>query len=136
MHHLSLSNATYELDSILTSLLKSCIDILAEPITTLINLSLSEGAFPTIFKTAVVKPLLKKHSLPRDDLSSYCPISNLNFVSKILERIIHTRLTNHLYSFPSLCPFQSAYRKFHSTETALLRILNIIMSNIMILLSL
>src|SRR5271170_3988548 len=121
---LSLSNPTCELDSIPTSLLKSCIDTLAEPITTLINLSLSEGAFPTIFKTAVVKPLLKKHSLPREDLSSYRPISNLNFVSKVLKRIIHTPLTNYLHSFPSICPFQSAYRKFYSTETALLRIHN------------
>ena len=121
---LASSNATCSLDAIPTSLLKSCIEALLDPITNLINLSLSEGIFPAHFKTAVVKPLLKKHSLPRDDLSSYRPISNLNFVSKILERIIHTRLTNHLHSFPSLCPFQSAYRKFHSTETALLRIHN------------
>ena len=68
--------------------------------------------------------LLKKHSLPPDDLSSYRPISNLNFISKILERIIHSRLSQHLQSFPSLSPFQSAYRKFHSIETALLRIQN------------
>ena len=80
--------------------------------------------FPTSFKTAVVWPLLKKYSLPHEELSSYRPISNLNFVSKVLERFIHFRLTNHLHSFPSLCPFQSAYRKFHSTETALLRIHN------------
>ena len=72
----------------------------------------------------MVKPLLKKFSLPPDDLASYRPISNLNFVSKILERIIHTRITEHLQTFPSICPFQSAYRKFHSTETALLRIQN------------
>jgi hypothetical protein len=72
----------------------------------------------------LVKPLLKKYSLPRDDLASYRPISNLNFVSKTLERIIHNRLNDHLQSFPSICPFQSAYRKFHSTETALLRIQN------------
>jgi hypothetical protein len=57
-------------------------------------------------------------------LSSYRPISNLNFISKILERIIYTRLTNHLNSFPSFTPFQSAYRRYHSTETALLRIQN------------
>ena len=69
-------------------------------------------------------PLHKKHSLPPDDLVSYRPVSNLNLVSKILERIVHSRLTEHLQSFPSLCPFQSAYRKFHSTETALLRIHN------------
>src|SRR6267154_1904741 len=65
-----------------------------------------------------------RNTLPIDDLSSYRPISNLNFISKILERIIHTRLINHFDSFPSLSPFQSAYRKFHSTETALLRIYN------------
>src|SRR6184192_3483138 len=67
---------------------------------------------------------IKKHSLLIEDLSSSHPISNLNFISKILERIIHNRLNHHLTSFPSLSPFQSAYRKFHSAETALLRIYN------------
>ena len=121
---LTSSSTTCCLDSIPTSLLKSCIDVLITPITTLVNLSLSEGSFPSNFKTATVKPLLKKHSLPHEDLSSYRPISNLNFVSKVLERLIHTRLTNYLQSFSSLCPFQSAYRRFHSTETALIRIHN------------
>ena len=118
------SNSTCSLDPIPTKLIKSCLDSLLAPITTLINLSLTEGIFPTSFKSALVKPLLKKYSLPRDDLASYRPISNLNFVSKILERVIHNRLNDHLQSFPSICPFQSAYRKFHSTETALLRIQN------------
>ena len=118
------SNSTCSLDVIPTKLLKSCIDALLLPVTTLINLSFSEGIFPTSFKTAIVKPLLKKYSLPTDDLSSYRPISNLDFISKILEKIIHNRITSHLQSFPSICPFQSAYRKFHSTETALLRIQN------------
>jgi len=68
--------------------------------------------------------LLKKQSLPKDDLSSYRPISNLNFISKILEKVIYARLCRHLESFPSLSCFQSAYRKLHSTETALLRIHN------------
>ena len=62
--------------------------------------------------------------MPHEELSSYRPISNLNFISKTLERIIHSRLTNHLESFPALCPYQSAYRQYHSTETALLRIYN------------
>ena len=52
------------------------------------------------------------------------PQGFFNFISKILERVIHTRLTAHLQSFPSISPFQSAYRKFHSTETAFLRIQN------------
>lgn len=87
-------------------------------------MSLSEGVFPQPFKHALVTPLLKKYNLPAQDLSSYRPISNLNFISKIIERIIHNRLTTHLSTFQSLSSFQSAYRKFHSTETALLRIQN------------
>lgn len=75
-------------------------------------------------KKAIVTPLLKKPTLSKDDLDNYRPISNLSFVSKILEKILHTRLSTHLASFPSLSPFQSAYRKHYSTETALLRIHN------------
>ena len=45
-----------------------------QPITTFINLSLSEGIFPDVFKHAIVTPLHKQHSLPKDELSSYRPI--------------------------------------------------------------
>ena len=118
------SDATCSLDFIPTSLLKSCLDSLLQPITKLINICLLESTFPSCFKTAIIKPLIKKHSLPKDDLSSYRPISNLNFISKLLERIIYNRLQAHLSSFPSIAAFQSAYRKYHSVETALLRIQN------------
>ena len=121
---MSSSDTSCDLDVIPTSLLKSCLDVLIKPITIIVNMSLSEGSFPSTFKHALVKPLLKKHNLPQDELSSYRPISNLNFVSKVLERIIHARISSHLESFPSITPFQSAYRQFHSTETALLRIQN------------
>src|SRR5580698_3925932 len=110
------------LDIIPIFLLKSCLDVLIHPITNLINLSLSERIFSSEFKSALVRPLLKEHSLPTDDLSSYRSISNLNFISKLLERIFLSRIIAHLHSFPSLIPFQAAYRPFHSTETALLRI--------------
>ena len=118
------SNATCSLDTIPTFLLKSCLDSLITPITNIINLPFLEGSFPTSFKDALFYPLLKKHNLPHEDLSSYRPISNLNFLSKILERIILFRMNAHFHTFPSLCPLQSAYRKFHSTETAVLRIYN------------
>jgi hypothetical protein len=121
---LTSSNSTCSLDIIPTFLLKKCLDSLIFPITTIINLALSEGTFPNSFKNALIHPLLKKPNLPREDLSSYRPISNLNFLSKVLERIIHSRINCHLQNSPSLNTFQSAYRKFHSTETALLRIHN------------
>ena len=118
------SDSTCALDIIPTKLLKSCLDALLLPITNLINLSLKESTIHPDFKHALITPLLKKDSLPKDDLSSYRPISNLNFISKILERIILNRLLGHLSQFPSFPSCQSAYRKFHSVESALLKIQN------------
>ena len=90
----------------------------------LVNLSLSEGIFPSSFKQALVQPLLKKPSLSTDDLNNFRPISNLNFISKILEKVVASRIQSHLSSNSLSSSFQSAYRIFHSTETTLLKIHN------------
>src|SRR5207245_6850567 len=111
------SNATCSLDTIPTFLLKSCLHSLITPITNIINLSFLDGPFPTSFKDALVYPLLTKHNLPHHDRSSYPPSSNLNFLSKILERIILLLMNTLFQTFPSLYLLQSAYRKFHSTDT-------------------
>ena len=55
---------------------------------------------------------------------NYRPISNLSNISKLLERIIYNRLSQHIHSFNTYSIFQSAYRRFFSTETALLKIQN------------
>lgn len=112
-----------------TFLVKDCIDLLCAPITSIVNSSLSHGSFPAVFKKAVVTPLLKKPKLDRNELINYRPVSNLNFISKVLERIVATQLNNHIRTHNLGCPFQSAYQPFHSTETALLKIKNDIMSN-------
>ena len=118
------SNSSCSLDTVPTFLLKSCLEALLQPITNIVNLSLIKGTFPLSFKHAILRPLLKKSSLPHEDLSSYRPVSNLNFISKVIEKIVATRLSDHLNTFSLRSPFQSAYRKFHSIETALLRISN------------
>ena len=74
------------------------------------------------FKTALVRPLLKKPNLDREDFKNYRPVSNLPFVSKVLEKTVSTRIENHLSSFSLNDNLQSAYRSCHSTETALLRV--------------
>ena len=119
---LAATDASCSLDILPTKVLKKCLPALINPITKIVNLCLAEGKFPTAMKIATVLPLLKKYSMPKDDLNSYRPISNLNFISKIVERIVHTRVMAHLNSYPALSKFQSAYRAFHSTESALLRI--------------
>lgn len=109
-------------DPMPTWLLKSCIDLLAPYIVSVFNSSLSSGAFPTYYKDAYVTPRLKKPTLPPCELSSYRPISNLSFLSKLLERVVSIQLTEFLSSAGLLPVHQSAYRKHHSTETALLKV--------------
>ena len=75
-------------------------------------------------KKALVFPLLKKSTLNSDEFKNYRPVSNLSYVSKLIERIVAARLNEHLSHNNLLEPMQSAYRCFHSTETALLRVQN------------
>ena len=112
------------LDPIPTFLLKDCLDILLSSITKLVNYSLIEGSFPNSFKKAVVTPLIKKASLPRDDLKNYRPVSGLCFLSKLFERVVARQLTSHINNNKLDNPHQSAYKPGHSTETALLSIKN------------
>ena len=119
----SMPSKSSPLDYLPTSLLKSCSSVFAPIICTLANLSFSEGHFPDSFKSAQISPLLKKPGLDEDSPASYRPISNLNTVSKILEKLFSSRLKQHVKFSSNTNLFQSAYRQFHSTETALLKIL-------------
>ena len=69
-------------------------------------------------------PLLKKAGLNRSLPVNYRPISNLSTVSKVLERLVLARLRPHLTNSKNFSKRQSAYRQGHSTETALLDVLD------------
>ena len=96
--------------------------MLCTNITNIVNLSLSSGNFHHTLKESVISPLLKKPTLDKDEISNYRPISNLSLTSKITERVVKSRLSDHLTSNNLVNPQQSAYCKHHSTETALLYI--------------
>ena len=115
---------TCTLDPIPTYLIKSCIEELLPTLTTIINKSLSSATFPKNYKHALISPLLKKPSLDHNILKNYRPVSNLTFLSKITEKIVLLQLKEYLDINNLMPPNQSAYRECHSTETALLRILN------------
>ena len=120
---IALSPDTFcDLDPIPTSLLKQCLPALLPTITNIINLSLSSGTFPDQFKACSILPLLKKSNLNKEELSNYRPISHLSFLSKLTERAVKTRLLDHLSANHLFNTFQSAYSKFHSTESTLLAI--------------
>ena len=90
--------------------------------THIINMSLSQGKVPASLKEAIVIPLLKKQSFDPDVLSNYRPVSNLPQLSKTLEKVVANQLMYHVNNMSDM--YQSAYRKHHSTETALLCVTN------------
>ena len=103
-----------------TTVLYDCLDEIIPIVTSIMNKSLSSGIVPQCFKHALVKPLLKKAGLDRNCLKHYRPVSDLPFLSKVLEHIVQKQFLQHLQSHSLLEPFQSAYL----TETALLGVVN------------
>ena len=72
----------------------------------------------------VVTPLIKKASLPRNNLKNYHPVSRLCFLSKLVELVVAKQLASHINNNNLDYPHQSAYNPGHSTETALLSLKN------------
>ena len=110
-----------DLDPLPTGLVKDCIHVLVTPIVSIVNLSLSVGCFPTHFKSALVSPLLKKSTLNRDDMKNYRPVSNLSFLSEILEKVVESRLNSHINSSHTSNDNQSAYRNFIQPKALFLK---------------
>jgi len=72
-----------------------------EPI---VNMSLTSGHFHPILKESVICPLLTKPTLDKNQLSNYRPISSHSLISEIIERVVKSRLTDHLVSNGLLNP--------------------------------
>jgi len=102
--------------------------VLAPVISLMCNALLRSEMFPNLHKHAVVFPRLKKPSHDADDMNSYRPISNLSFVSKLVERVAACQLSIMLNKlFPVK---QSAYRRHHSTESAVVKVMHDIIRSI------
>ena len=96
----------------------------------IISNSLNSGQVSPCLKTVLISPILKIQNLDPNSLSNYRSISHLPLLSKILERIVSKQLIAHINKNNLFERFQSAFRKGHSTETALLRITDTILSTL------
>ena len=115
------------LDTIQTFLLKHCLDTVLPTIATIVNESLQQVYIPKELKAAIITPIPKKPKIT--DFSNFRPISNLPFISKLIERIAVDKLSEYCAENNLNEPYQSAYKKNHSCETALLEVFNQILNN-------
>jgi hypothetical protein len=119
---MSSKTTSCRLDPMPTSFLKLMLNVLLPLLTQIVNMSFEQGVMPYNLKEAFVIPLLKKTGLDPEILKNFRPVSNLPFLSKLIERVSAKRLLDHMDCHQLHELYQSAYKKFHSTETALLRV--------------
>ena len=118
-------NKTYcRLDPINVSKIAKAYESAVPFVSQLVNKYFADCIFVESEKLALVRSQLKRAGLDNEDKRNYRPISNLTFLSKIVERIIFDQLYTFMEESGTLTKYQSAYRELHSTETALCKIHN------------
>ena len=112
-------------DPMPASVLTSHSELLIPIWTKLVNMSLEQGSMDCL-KNAVVIPIIKQldSTMDKDEYKNYRPVSNLLFLGKLIERIVSARLDKHMKDNNLHSDFQHGYKKGHSTETILLKIVN------------
>ena len=110
-----------ELDPLPSWLLKESVDELSPIVTSIVNVSLSHAIVPLSIKTALIRSLLKKPGLDKKVLKNYRPVSNLSFISKVLEKVVAKTLDGHMLDNILYFSVQSAYRERHSTKLHFLK---------------
>ena len=96
-------------------------NVIAPHIKDRVNTSVVSGRFTRNIKQALLRPLLKMRGLDLT-LCNYRPVSNLAYISKIIERVVCDQLTLYTADSDKIKPFQSAYKEGHSMETVMLKV--------------
>ena len=111
-------------DPVPDSVLNDNIELLLPIWTSLVNLSLLLGSVDGLLKQADVVPLLKAVGTDYTKHKNFRPVSNLQFLGKLIERVVAKRLKAHMVRNNLETSNQYGYKKGHNTETILLKITN------------
>lgn len=120
-------NKSSDLKDTHTRFLKTGADVLAAPLTYILNLSLHTAIIPRSWKSATKTPLHKDGSV--SDPNNFRPISVLPVVMKISERAVHSQIYQHLSTNKLQSSHRSGFRPGHSTTTCLLDVSDFILKN-------
>ena len=114
------TNKAYGPDGVPPRLLKEAKNVISKPLSHLFNKSLQTHSFPKMWKMANVLPIFKKGD--KNTLGNYRPISLLNSMSKIFEKIIFKYLYNHFKDNFLISIWQSGFQPSLSTVTQLIEL--------------
>ena len=102
--------------------IKLSLPILAPALVKIFNLSLATGSYPDNLKIAKVIPIFKTGA--QSSVNNYRPISILSTINKIFEKLLYSRLINYIDKFQILYKYQYGFRKNHSTDHALIELID------------
>ena len=112
-----------KLDTIPTHITKEALPQIQLALTKMVNMSLQSDKFAKMWKTTLVKPLIKKLNLDRIK-GSYRPVSNIKYVSKIVKHSMLNQFSDHCKQYNLIPDYQSAYRENYSCETTIAKLVN------------
>ena len=121
VRNLKNSNSTGH-DEFSLKFIKLSLPILAPALVKIFNLSLTSGIYPDKLKIAKVIPIFKKGA--PSSVNNYRPISILSTINKIFEKLLYSRLINYIDKFQLLYKYQYGFRKNHSTDHALIELVD------------
>jgi hypothetical protein len=101
---------------------------ISEPLTHIFNNAVDEGHFPTDLKIGRITPIYKKGD--KTDTENYRPVTVLNIISKVFERLLNYQLYEYLDTNSKLSDTQHGYRKGKNCQTAIVEFLDYIYQEI------
>ena len=108
-----MSSKSCEIDPLPTTLLKKVLPNVIRPITLIVNSSITKGIFAMTWKTAIIQPLLKKSGLALQ-VNNFRPVSNLSFLSRVVECAVLQQFNKHCKDQDLFPDYQSAYQPNYS----------------------
>lgn len=127
IHNLK-NTTTVGYDGVCTQVVKYTKEVIARPLTHIINLCITNGVFPNSLKKVIIKPLFKKDD--KLDVKNYRPIAKIPIFSKIFEKVIYNSIYNYFEKYNLFCNEQKGFRKNNNINMALFDLLSHIMTSV------